>query len=152
MSTVSDAASAALPPGPRGIGGWLILPTIGTVLTPLFTAWAAYQTAAVYSTALAPNLQFFVLAELVFNVGLTIGWIVAIVGLFQHRRFYPRLYVTLCVVSFVGLVADLAVAGMLFGTPMDADDARNLARTIIALVVWGPYMFLSKRVRNTFVV
>ena len=148
MSVTSETAN---PQEPRGIGGWLILPALGTVLSPLFTAWAAYQTASVISGQLQPGLLTFVVIEVLANVGLTIAWIVAIVGLFQHRRFYPRFYVALCAVSLAVVVADIFVAVQFFAIPMEPDDAKNIARPLAALVIWGPYMFKSKRVRNTFV-
>ena len=149
MSVTSETAS---PQEPKGIGGWLILPALGTLLSPLFTAWATYQTASVISGQLQTGILTFVIIEVLVNVGLTIAWIVAIVGLFQHRRFYPRFYVALCAISLVVVVADISVAAVFFNIPMEPDDAKNIVRPLAALVIWGPYMFKSKRVRNTFVV
>ena len=72
--------------------------------------------------------------------------------LFQHKRSYPKLYVSLLVITLVGVVIDVAVAAAFFDAPVETDDIRQIARTAIALAIWGPYMFKSKRVKNTFVV
>ena len=103
------------------------------------------------SGQLQTGILTFVIIEVLVNVGLTIAWIVAIVGLFQHRRFYPRFYVALCAISLVVVVADISVAAVFFNIPMEPDDAKNIVRPLAALAIWGPYMFKSKRVRNTFV-
>ena len=137
--------------GPKGIGGWLILPTIGTVLSPFLMAFSAYQSAAALGSHLSFGLQFFIVLEALFNGGLTIAWIVAAVALFKHKRIYPRLFVAILAVTLVGTVLDLAVAVSLFNADVDANDVRGIVRSVIGLAIWGPYMFVSKRVKNTFV-
>jgi hypothetical protein len=153
MTDVSPAAAAAPPTdGPKGIGGWLILPTIGTVVSPFAMAFWTYQTATALDRSLSTGLNAFITLEALFNFALTIAWIVAIVALFKHKRIYPKLFVTILVVTLVGTVLDLIVAASFFNLPVDAGDVRGLARSVIGLAIWGPYMYKSKRVQNTFVV
>jgi Protein of unknown function (DUF2569) len=137
---------------PRGIGGWLILPAIGTFLTPCLTGWSAYQDAAAFlSAGSRPDIQAFIVAEAIVNVALTIAWIVAAVSLVRHRRHFPRLYVVLCAIGFGVAVLDVSLAGALFNASFEPDDLGNILKPLVSLLVWGPYMFKSKRVRNTFV-
>jgi len=147
MSTVSTTETADQP---KGIGGWLILPAIGTFIAPLFSLWSAYQTSLALSGTLQPNVRAVIVAEVLVNVVLAANWIFAIVALLRYRRYYPRLYVATIVATLVFAVADITAASVFFNLPFDADDAKTIGRPLVALLIWGPYMFNSKRVRNTF--
>jgi hypothetical protein len=145
------APSPATTDGPKGIGGWLILPTIGTVVSPFLMAFSTYQSAAALSSSLSAGLQSFIVLEALFNGGLAIAWVVAAFALFTHKRFYPKLFVAILVITLIGTVLDVAVAVSMYNADLDANDVRGLIRSVIGLAIWGPYMFVSKRVRNTFV-
>jgi Protein of unknown function (DUF2569) len=150
MAEVSQAPAMV---EPKGIGGWLILPVIGTVLSPLITAHAAYEDAAVLlnNSALSTGLAAFIIAEFVYNFGLMAAWIFAAVLLFRHKRLYPRLFVALLVITLIGTVLDLVVAAAVFDTKLDSSDIRSVVRSVVGLAIWGPYMHKSVRVKNTFV-
>ena len=153
MTEASPAAAAApATDGPKGIGGWLILPTIGTVISPFVMAFWTFQTAAALASPLTPGMKAFIGLEALFNFALMVAWIVAIVLLFKHKRAFPKLFVTILVVTLVGTVLDLMVAASVFKIGIDASDIGGLARSVIGIAIWGPYMFVSKRVKNTFVV
>ena len=137
--------------GPKGIGGWLILPTIGTVLSPFAMAYWTFETGRALSPSLAPSLLTFIAIETAFNFALMVAWIVAIVLLFKHKRAYPKLFVALLAIGLVGTAVDLVVAVAAFDVRVDANDVKGLVRSVIGLAIWVPYMFISKRVRNTFV-
>jgi len=152
MTDISTtAASPTATEGPKGIGGWLILPTISTVLAPFLMAFWTWQSAIALSAPIGTSLLVFVAIETLFNLALLIGWIVANVLLFKHKRAYPKFFVALLVVTMLGTVIDILV-GKLFDIEIDANDIRGLVRSVVALAIWGPYMYRSKRVRNTFVI
>ena len=140
---------------PQGIGGWLILPVIGTLLLPLMTAYAAlaaFQDVVVLLNAsLLTALVAFIVVKCLYNFGLVIAWIFAAVLLFRHKRLYPRLFVALLVITLVGTALDLAVAAMAFDIKLDSSDVRSTVRSVVGLAIWGPYMHKSVRVKNTFV-
>jgi hypothetical protein len=152
---MSDISTTA-PVEPKGIAGWLILPALGTFLSPLAAAYGALEILSGLGntsiSALPPGVVPFVVAEVIFNLGLMAGWIVAIVKMLKHKRSYPRLYVSLLLVTAVGSLGDLAIAAGLLDSQLGPEQVKPLIRTTISLVIWGPYMFKSKRVRNTFVV
>jgi uncharacterized protein DUF2569 len=149
MAEVSQAPAVA---EPKGIGGWLILPVIITLLSPFMTAYAAFQDVAVLLNAsLSTALAVFIVVEFLYNFGLMSAWIFAAVLLFRHKRFYPRLFVALLVITLVGTVLDLAVAATAFDVTIDSSDIRSAGRSAILLSIWGPYMHKSVRVKNTFV-
>jgi Protein of unknown function (DUF2569) len=136
---------------PRGIGGWLILPMLGTIVSPLFALLAIVETIPAFENELPSGLQAFVIGEILFNFGLMVGWIVAAVRLFKHKRSFPSLFITMLVVSFVGSLVDAGIATSVYGTQLGTDDYRTLVRGLVSLLIWAPYMAKSKRVRNTFV-
>jgi hypothetical protein len=149
MAEISQAPAVA---EPRGIGGWLILPVIGTLLSPLIAAYAAFQDAVVLLNAsVSTALAAFIVVEFLYNFGLVIAWIFAAVLLFRHKRLYPRFFVALLVIMFIGTVLDLAVTAMAFDVTIDSSDVRSTLRFVIGLAIWGPYMYKSERVKNTFV-
>jgi hypothetical protein len=138
---------------PRGIGGWLILPVIGTLVSPLIAAYAAFQDAVVLlnNSTLSTGLAAFIVVELLYNLALVIAWIFAAVLLFSHKRSYPHLFVALLVITLIGTVLDLVVAGTVFDMTIDSNDIRSTVRSVVGLAIWGPYMHKSVRVKNTFV-
>lgn len=140
---------------PQGIGGWLILPVIGTVLLPLMTAYAAFaaflDVVVLLNASLLTALVAFIVVKCLYNFGLVIAWIFAAVLLFRHKRLYPRFFVALLVIMFIGTVLDLAVTAMAFDVTIDSSDVRSTLRFVIGLAIWGPYMYKSERVKNTFV-
>jgi hypothetical protein len=148
MAEVSQAPAVA---EPKGIGGWLILPVIITLLSPFMTAYAAFQDVAVLLTAsLSTALAVFIVVEFLYNFGLMSAWTFAAVLLFRHKRLYPRLFVALLVVTLIGTVLDLAVAASAFDVTIDSSDIRSAVRSAVQLAIWGPYMQKSVRVKNTF--
>ena len=149
MAEVSQAPAV---PEPKGIAGWLILPVVGTLLSPLISANAAFQDAVVLlNSSVSTSLAAFIVVEFLYNFGLVIAWIFAAALLFRHKRLYPRLFVALLVITLIGTVLDLAVAVTVFDIKLDSSDVRSAVRSVIGLAIWGPYMHKSVRVKNTFV-
>jgi Protein of unknown function (DUF2569) len=132
--------------GPRGIAGWLILPTIATITTPLFflkdvlDGVTALDKAGSIANSAALNFAY----ALVADIGICAGWIVANFFLFQHKRAFPKLYIALMI---AGVVYGLAF----MSSPPTQDDINGIVRPLINVLIWGPYLVLSKRVANTFV-
>jgi hypothetical protein len=153
MTEVSQAPAVA---EPQGIGGWLILPVIITLLSPLMTAYAAFaafQDAVVLLNAsLSTALAAFIVVKFLYNFVLVVAWIFAAVFLFRHKRLYPRFFVALLVIMLIGTILDFGVAATVFDIKLDSSDVRSAVRSTAGLAIWGPYMHKSKRVKNTFVV
>jgi len=145
MAEVSQAPAVA---EPKGIGGWLILPVIITLVWPLMTA---YDAVVLLNAAVSTALAVFIVVEFLYNFGLVIAWIFAAVLLFRHKRLYPRLFVALLVIMLIGTVLDFVVTAALFDMKLDSSDVRSAVRSVILLTIWGPYMHKSVRVKNTFV-
>lgn len=160
------APAAATIDGPKGIGGWLVLPAIGLVVTPFWIVitfvrdllpvfdgetWAMLTTpgSAVYHPALAPLLIF----ELAANLFL-LGFTCYLLYLFFNKsRNLPPLMIAWLLVSGVIVAVDTFWGLQI---PIVAADAgtsyyKDLIRAVIAIAIWVPYFTVSKRVKNTFV-
>ena len=155
-------APAAPEAGPTGIGGWLVLPIVGLVLT-LFRGLLSildFGDLEGIADRLTQAQVTFVIAEIVghFLIQFLLP-LALLVLLSQKKRSFPRVYVVWALLAAAFLVGDLIVADMLFGEVFasgaaemfDEETIRALASTAILVVVWVPYMLVSRRVKNTFV-
>lgn len=161
------------PPGPsvpehpalEGIRGWLVLPAIGVVLTPLVALvegvmgldgfalanWNALGTPGsdAYHALWIPLLLF----ELTAGIGLGVLSVLVLVLFFQRRRRAPLLYVVMMAASVGTSLLSVIVMARIPGA-LDAitdQDWKDMARGVIAACVWIPYFMASRRVRSTFI-
>ena len=160
MSTAEATQPAA--PGPVGIGGWLILPLLGLLATPviqIFNLTSSGETLQV-AGALGGVRQALIIAEIVCNVGIfLILPLVCLVLLSQKKRTFPRIYVVYSIVSALFYFLDLYLGYAMFAEVyqsgqaefFDRDTIRGIVGSIAGLVIWTPYMLNSVRVKNTFV-
>jgi hypothetical protein len=136
---------------PKGIGGWLILPMLGVLISPLLALRGIVEIVPAFERDLTTGLRILLVSEIVFNLCLMIGWVVAAVWLFKHKRAFPPLFITMLVLSFAGPLVDAVIAVWIFEVQLGLDDYMYLGRGLLALLILAPYMARSKRVRNTFV-
>jgi hypothetical protein len=160
------AQPSATAEGPKGLGGWLVLPAIGLVVTPFWIlvtfvrdllpvfdgdTWSLLTTpgSAVYHPALGPLLIF----EVVANIFLIVFTIYVIYLFFTKSRKLPKMMIAWLLISGA-IVAIDTFAGLLIpivAADADASYYKELIRGIIAIAIWVPYFNMSKRVKNTFV-
>lgn len=157
--------------GPAGIGGWLILPFLGLVVSPFVVAltmardvvpafesgtWAALTTpgSPAYHAMWGPYL----VGVALLNSALALAAIALLVVGFQKRLFFPRLMVAFyAFVAAVAFVDVAAVNGFLQeALPEEAAKLRPEAyaaflKSLLAGGLWSTYFLVSKRVRNTFI-
>jgi hypothetical protein len=148
---MNTAASAQ----PRGIGGWLILPALGTVLSPVRLLLEIYRSVAALQLYVGPDersLWLFVAAELLLNVGLLVGWVYAIVLLVGRRQSFPMTFNALLLLAFAFTLIDVLVAQFGFKARLTWEEFMPAVANAVACVIWVPYMLSSVRVRNTFTV
>lgn len=165
MGTSSEApTAAAITAGPKGLGGWLILPiihlfgTIGLTSYNLFGVvenWEGFV--ALVTGQVDPSyrsLVWLVNFSLVAGVAIVAFALYLLVLLFQKKRALPRLmvwfYVALLGMTFIESAAVLQNPQQ--WTMADLSDARrSLGQVVFNAVIWIPYFLRSKRVRATFV-
>ncbi|MGZ5989925.1 MAG: DUF2569 domain-containing protein [Rhizomicrobium sp.] len=145
------------PAVPVGIRGWLILPAIGTFMSPIYLTVALFNLLPTYEklwtgrAVLSSSLRNFIVIEFIFNLAFIVGWIAAIFLLLSKSRHYPTAYIALTAGMVVFLAADMLISAGPFDHPPDQADVMSLVRAAMIAMIWCPYMLLSQRVRNTFV-
>ena len=158
----SETPANSVQDGPVGIGGWLILPIIGLVLTPLRMVVHLGSYGDIFEAF--PHLNTFQQLMIVFEIagnvliGLILPVLLLILLINKSRRF-PRLFVIWGVGNLLFVVADLVLAYVAFREAFDAssepffdqETIRTIASSIVLAALWVPYMIQSRRVRNTFV-
>ena len=147
------------------IGGWLILVGIGLLIAPprmlmiivptyqevlQSDVWAmlAVPGGLLYHPLWAPIL----IGEVATNTLLFIVRLILIIMFFRKKRFSPKAYVivAICTLTFI-LVDAAAVKVVLPDEPMfDPDTMKEVIRSLVSVLIWCPYMLVSKRVKATF--
>ena len=150
---------------PQGLGGWLILPMIAVVASPIrmlasiatnlpaYSAgtWASLTVSgsAHYSALWAPVLLGELAAGiLLFAFSLLVAWL-----FFSRRSSLPRAYVIFLAVALVERALDL---GITVTMPVKAgtvtpSDWITLMRDLVSASIWSSYFLTSQRVAATFV-
>ena len=150
----------------KGLGGWLILVGIAVIFTPVRMlatlvplyhgiltdgTWEALTTqgSVSYNGLLAPLLT----CEIAFNALLILASLYLIYLFFSKHYWFPRVYIALLVASLIFMPVDAWVVTFIVPDEpvFDPDTAKEFARTLVAAVIWIPYMLVSKRVKATFV-
>ena len=152
--------------GPSGIGGWLVLPLLGLMLTPVQVGiqtvrdfppvlgtqvWGQLTTPG--GESYHPLWAQLIIFELVTNV-VVIGFsLVLLVLFFRKSRRVPSLMIGWMLLNFAIQVIDLVLVGAIpaAASAAGAQDRTDLSRAVVGAAVWIPYFLRSKRVRNTFV-
>ncbi len=166
---IQDSAgpNVAVPPdfpdqGPRGLGGWLILPIIGFIGTILLTGWnlseiirswdgmvAIFTNESMKGARLPVGLSFLAAALVIASAAFCLFLI------FAKRRaivtFATAHYLILAVAGLVDLWGQGVLERALPNMPPDPAAIRDAVRGVVIAAIWIPYFNVSKRVRNTFV-
>ncbi len=153
----------AVADSPQGLGGWLVLPAIGLVVSPLLIGntlndlagamsagtWAALTTfgGANYHTLWAPLL----LVELVVNLGELVFAVLLLVLFFQRRTCFPKLMIGFYIAAAVFQGIDVMMSSLLPAVPVTIKDYGTLVRVVISSIIWSAYLLRSRRVKATFV-
>jgi transglutaminase-like putative cysteine protease len=162
-----DPPARAIPEGsPQGIGGWLLFPTAGVIVSPIRVLIEFYQGVEIFSagswavlssaesTAANPLLVPMLLFDLTANVAILVFGILIAVLFFRRRTSTPAVFVG---VTLVGIALNAISIGV--GSTLPGDDQvitmtdwGRLAATVLVGALWCAYFQVSKRVRATFVV
>jgi hypothetical protein len=142
---------------PAGLAGWLVLPIIGVWISPFVLAysivnWFHDLGAAVQFAAAAANLRWMLLLQFGVLSATIVVSVMTVVLLFRRARTFPFAFIALQVLGLSILVIDMASLFVL-GDSLESTAYKNNPlplRTSVA-ALWIVYMFVSQRVRATFV-
>jgi hypothetical protein len=160
--TVTDARPVS-DTGPRGFGGWLILPTLGFAGTIALTLVNLAQAAMSWDGLVAIfSAQAGALAGAKFPVaGSFVAGCLVIASaacclymiFFKKRaiiRFATAHYLILAAAGLFEWWGTGVLEQAIPDMPHDPAAVRDGIRGIVIAAIWIPYFYLSKRVRNTF--
>ncbi len=165
-----DPASPSIPPvipgapgaGPSGLGGWLVLVSIGVVLSPFTLAYTLVQSYSAYSLpywhsvtspggeSYHPLFGPYLIIELLGNITILASTILIAFLYFRKRSSFPRVFIIYMLFDAVFLWLDYALACAIPATASE-NSLKDPVRITIQCLVWIPYMLQSKRVEATFV-
>ena len=166
-SSATEAAPAVSPgSGPAGLSGWLVLVGLGLCITPIRLAIFLLQTfppifrdgtwGTLTTPGPAPYHPFWgplLIAEMAINLVFIAMSIYLLFLFFRKSSRFPKLYIIFLCSNLAFLLADAFAARIVLPDQpiMDPETAREFGRSIVSASIWVPYLFLSKRVKNTFV-
>lgn len=151
-------------PALTGIRGWLLLPALGVILTPILALITLKESVSVYTlptwTMLTqPGAESYhalweplLLFELAAMLGMTVFGVLLLVLFFGRRRSAPRVYLGVYGASVLVLIAEYLMIAALPETEglSKSEAAVDAARNALHLLIWGSYFLSSERVRCTF--
>jgi hypothetical protein len=151
--------------GPVGIGGWLILPVIGLFVFPLravmvlITDFLPIFQGGAWSNLTTPGAEHYhalwapvILYEIACNVGFVVFDLALLVMLFGKSARFPKAFIVFALLNLFFIVSDTLLAGQIPAVAARGleGSAVEIARSLVVVAIWVPYMLMSKRVRNTF--
>jgi Protein of unknown function (DUF2569)/Domain of Unknown Function with PDB structure (DUF3857)/Transglutaminase-like superfamily len=148
----------------ESIGGWLILPAIGLVITPLkmlyehviyfrdITTWPLVHAPWSATSAIEMAQVLVIHAEIVLNAMLICCSIALVIMFFKRRTGIPRLLVGWYILLLVTQVVDGLAVLAVFDAPPGPDMFQDVTRSFVGACIWVPYFLVSTRVKNTFVI
>ncbi len=135
-----------------GIAGWLTLPALGLILSPLmygFGLWQALSLPESEREAVASLVRFKEFADVVCIV----ATVVVAIFFFGKRRAARPLVIGLLLLQLGLSIVEYVVAkssGRIAPSYMETL-MGEAARGVLVCMIWIPYFIFSKRVRRTFV-
>ncbi|MCU0244462.1 MAG: DUF3857 domain-containing protein, partial [Acidobacteria bacterium] len=150
---------------PAGLRGWLVLPALSSIVSPLAAAWIAvtwlpYIEADLWSelptlvsdayAGAAQPVTFAILAVTALEI---VAWTLTGVLFFRKRTSAPLFFVAVSWFSFLsGIgVGYWKVASGLFADQNYASLGMEFSRGLVITGIWTAYWLTSKRVKATFV-
>jgi len=148
------------PSGPEGIGGWLILIVIGLIVTPFRLGYEVIMNMVPLISSPnilalnSPDLTNLIYFEIFGNLIFALYSILLLFLLFSKNKLFPKLLIFYFVTNFAFIMLDLFLASQISviqHTETDASVIKEIFKSSFNLIIWVPYLILSKRVKNTFV-
>lgn len=146
-----------------GIGGWLLLPTLGLAVRPLMYGkilanlvvimdidrWSQLTTYGghAYNVLWAPLL----LLQLINNSGQFVFSLLLLLLLFKHRSNFPRIAVWVLMSGAAVHIVILSLEGLIPSIKTDPQASTQAVVGLISSAFWAAYLLRSQRVKATFV-
>lgn len=149
-----------------GIGGWLLLlglGLVGSVVKNVYELYSVYypliisekwgQITDPESKYYNPLLSKFIYIEM-FSISLLLVVGIYVTYLFfMRKKYFPRMFVVLILLSFAMTVVSVISFSVIVptGKVFDQQTLASVVGSVFNFIVWVPYLRWSRRVRLTFV-
>jgi hypothetical protein len=141
----------------EGIGGWLILPAIGLVISPFMCLGPIFTdmqllTGGDYSSLFAnhPSLTTLLIFEIIINFAFLAAAICLNILFYTKKRIFPKCMIAFYAAQCVLVLADHIAATAIFPSTSLSSGLMTVIRSFIVAAVWIPYFMNSQRVEQTF--
>jgi hypothetical protein len=166
METGIENITLTPKPEPKKIGGLLILVALGLLLNPLRMCMSLVVTFppmlidGTWGAMTTPGSEFYsplwsplLMGELTFNLVILLVSIYLAYLFFTKKADFPEWYAGLAFISLVFILVDSYLVTMIMPEiPMfDYETMTALVPALGSLLIWTPYLFLSKRSKETFI-
>lgn len=163
ISNATPTASNYQPtPKLEGLGGWLILPMLGLIISVFylpFSFWVTYLDIFEYwdvltnptSSSFIPLFKELIYFEVLGNFILYGTLLFLCYLFFTKKRLTVRVSIFFYLFSLALIIVDVILAKQLLSVPVEATDIRDILHGVVACIIWIPYFLKSVRVKNTFV-
>jgi len=142
----------------NGIGGWLILPAIGLVISPFMSLHGIITDTLLLTSSVYPSLSAnhpSITGLLIFEVLINAAFLAAVICLnflfYTKKRILPNCMIALYAAQCVLMLADHLATTAVFPSADLSSSIIAVIRSLIVAVVWIPYFLNSRRVEATFV-
>lgn len=150
----------------KGLGGWLIIIGIGLFMSPISIV---VELGPMYYSILAdgvipaitnplsefynPLLMLLIFGELVINSLMAVVSVYLIYLFFSKHYQFPKVYIAVTIISVIIFPLDAWLGSLVFpNQPLfDDETLKYFFRSLVAAMIWIPYMLVSERVKATFV-
>ena len=151
----------------KNIGGWLILVAVGLVLTPFRIIVESYQLFppifqdGTFELLTSPDSEFYhplwssvIIGEIAINIFLLVFIVYLLYLFFNNKASFPNSYIFIALFGFVFILVDAFAVGIVFPSEpvFDKETLSELLKSAVGIIIWVPYMLISVRVKETFVV
>ncbi len=156
----------------KGLGGWLVLVIIGLFGSCLIQAYTILNNIKLFgngtvsffsdpsSAIYIPGYSWALKFELIGSILLLLLGAYVIYLLFGTKRKFPQYYVTLLIAGAAFAIMDYIITASLTISHEEtkkafqeslSEESRSIWRSVIGALIWGTYMYKSKRVKATFI-
>ncbi len=150
----------------KGLGGWLIIIGIGVCMSPIgiivelgpmYYSILAEGVIPALSNPLSefynPLLVLLIFGELVINSLMAVVSVYLIYLFFSKHYQFPKVYIAVTIISVIIFPLDAWLGSLVFpNQPLfDDETLKYFFRSLVAAMIWIPYMLVSERVKATFV-
>lgn len=169
-STEKPASGKAIPSIPmpkpyrelKGIGGWLILPALGIILSIFVLPFSVYmqnidvieywdELTNIQSESYIPLFKELMYFEMLGNTILYATLLFLCYVFFTKKKLAIKVYIFFQLFSLALVIVDILLAKALLDLEIESSDIRDITRGLIGCAIWIPYFLVSIRVKNTFI-